>query len=561
MRLCVCCAVLVLSSCASLARADVVINEVLYDDGGTDDREFAELYNNGTEPVDIGGWTLGGQDITGANPSTTIPASTVLAAGATWVIGDPNVTNVDQTITANSFFENDAETLELRNSAGVLQDAVVYETNKGSTTASTGYGTLPADVAAQVGGGASSPGIWGNHQTNDAGASPLNGTLSSLARYVDGRDTNNNGRDFGLRPPTPGANNNPLNVTSYTVPDVSSQSPGTSLTNWGSAFAPPRVIQPTVADVLNPNAITAPPTGSDRALVEWDTTGGGNAGSAPETFNQPGKASFDIYAYLDTNDLPVMSNSAGTQFTGSEVTVYTIGGIDALNNLTDLSGATTIGNASGNGTTGVAWVYEKVGLGAAPGNTPVSEKLFLVDANDGGDSAIGGGMDWTILATVDLSSTPSGWHRLSISIGSNPGDYNNNGIVDAGDYVVWRKAAATDTLPNDPTPGVVDASDYGVWRSHFGNTGGSGVAMFDDQTFSFTTEPFVGAFGVAYRENTQLGADTTPDAIMRPATFVQYGPAMPGSGSSLNGAAVPEPGTLVLAIASVLAAGFVRPRR
>jgi hypothetical protein len=56
-----------------------------------------------------------------------------------------------------------------------------------------------------------------------------------------------------------------------------------------------------------------------------------------------------------------------------------------------------------------------------------------------------------------------------------PGDYNNNGIVDAGDYVVWRDNLNTSvTLPNDTTPGTMPA-DYSVWRNHLGTTVGGGA--------------------------------------------------------------------------------------
>ncbi len=55
------------------------------------------------------------------------------------------------------------------------------------------------------------------------------------------------------------------------------------------------------------------------------------------------------------------------------------------------------------------------------------------------------------------------------------GDYNDDGIVDAADYTVWRDNLGTSaTLPNDPTPGTVDESDYAVWKSHYGQTAGSG---------------------------------------------------------------------------------------
>ena len=40
------------------------------------------------------------------------------------------------------------------------------------------------------------------------------------------------------------------------------------------------------------------------------------------------------------------------------------------------------------------------------------------------------------------------------------GDYNLNGIVDAADFVVWRKGLGTTYTPDD----------YNVWRDHFGQT-------------------------------------------------------------------------------------------
>lgn len=50
-----------------------------------------------------------------------------------------------------------------------------------------------------------------------------------------------------------------------------------------------------------------------------------------------------------------------------------------------------------------------------------------------------------------------------------PGDFNNDGIVDAADYTVFRDNEGTSNiLPNDPTPGVVDSTDYDLWVENFG---------------------------------------------------------------------------------------------
>lgn len=53
------------------------------------------------------------------------------------------------------------------------------------------------------------------------------------------------------------------------------------------------------------------------------------------------------------------------------------------------------------------------------------------------------------------------------------GDYNTNGVVDAADYVVWRKSAGTGSvLANDPIGGTIGLAQYSQWRAHFGQSGG-----------------------------------------------------------------------------------------
>jgi hypothetical protein len=51
------------------------------------------------------------------------------------------------------------------------------------------------------------------------------------------------------------------------------------------------------------------------------------------------------------------------------------------------------------------------------------------------------------------------------------GDYNNNGVVDAGDYIIWRKKLNQSvTIPNDITPGTVVQQDHAEWKQRFGHT-------------------------------------------------------------------------------------------
>jgi hypothetical protein len=58
------------------------------------------------------------------------------------------------------------------------------------------------------------------------------------------------------------------------------------------------------------------------------------------------------------------------------------------------------------------------------------------------------------------------------------GDYNDDGTVDAADYVVWRKYEGTmTTLPNDPHGGTIGAAQYNEWAANFGETAPGGGSL------------------------------------------------------------------------------------
>jgi hypothetical protein len=72
-----------------------------------------------------------------------------------------------------------------------------------------------------------------------------------------------------------------------------------------------------------------------------------------------------------------------------------------------------------------------------------------------------------------------------------PGDYNDDGTVDAADYVVWRdnEGAPHGTLPNDINGGTIGPPQYNTWRAHFGEPTGEGTAAANSFTNATVPEP------------------------------------------------------------------------
>ena len=234
------CGTIALLWATGLVSAQVVINEFAYDDTGTDDVEFVELYNAGSTAVDISGWTLqSGDQLTGDNNADyTIPSGTVLQPGDYYVIGSGNVPNVDLVVGANNLFENDNEWTVLRDANGNVVDAIAYETNKAPDLTTW----VPADVIPQLG-----PGVWGNYITLQVSAT-TDDTLLSIGRWRDGYDTNNNGNDFGHMPWTPGAANNPNVFSGSMVMNFDSLNVYDFVPNLSGSFRAPRAIDPTQGD-------------------------------------------------------------------------------------------------------------------------------------------------------------------------------------------------------------------------------------------------------------------------------------------------------------------------
>lgn len=172
-----------LSSCITLtSHASVVINEIDYDQPGTDTAEFIELFNSGSSAVSLDNFTI--ELINGNNSSSyrtiNLSSFSIKANGYFVVCGDANlVANCDYSFTTtNSWMQNGAPDGVGLYQNTTLLDSLSYEGVLFPLT--EGDQLLVIDNAIDV---------------------------FSIARIENGVDTNNNADDFQLGCITPGTIN------------------------------------------------------------------------------------------------------------------------------------------------------------------------------------------------------------------------------------------------------------------------------------------------------------------------------------------------------------------
>lgn len=118
--------------------AQVVINEIMYDLPGADSgREWVELYNSGSGPVDTTGWKL--IDASSHNAWTATQGNLVLPAGGYAIISNDTALFLTDWpgFTGNLFkatftLPNTSGTLSLKDVAGAIVDTVTYNSQTGA---------------------------------------------------------------------------------------------------------------------------------------------------------------------------------------------------------------------------------------------------------------------------------------------------------------------------------------------------------------------------------------------------------------------------------------------
>lgn len=133
--------------------------------------------------------------------------------------------------------------------------------------------------------------------------------------------------------------------------------------------------------------------------------------------------------------------------------------------------------------TGSAALAGRLEIELDAGFVPEAGNIFEIVSADGGITGTFDTVTFPPLPTglefglIYGSNTVTAEVRIDSTAAGLPGDYNNDGTVDASDYSVWRdKLGSAVALANDDTPGV-GQDDYTRWVNNFGQSLlGGGIA-------------------------------------------------------------------------------------
>ena len=179
-------ATMVLSGVAASTQAAVIINEIDYDQPGSDAAEFVELFNPDINPISLDGYTLDLLNGTSGNAykSFDLTGLTISANGYLVICGNTlSVANCNIDTASTSWIQNggsdgDAVALFLN---GSVVDAIAYE----------GIGGYLGDYA----------------EGNSFTSADSNSIHMSIARLPNGFDSDYNAGDFSSACITPGSAN------------------------------------------------------------------------------------------------------------------------------------------------------------------------------------------------------------------------------------------------------------------------------------------------------------------------------------------------------------------
>jgi autotransporter-associated beta strand protein len=332
-----------------------------------------------------------------------------------------------------------------------------------------GAATQNLVLAATIGGDAATPMVW---------QGPLTGTTPG-SLFLYGNNTFSGGVDLNTTAGLSFNNNNSF---------------GTGPIQWGfnaSSGTSFTIAAPAASSPITINNTMVTKTASTLVMSEF---------AKPVTWAGPwtlaaGTSTLDLRANVDTTISGIVSGADGT----SALTKISSGKL-TISGTNTYAGGTTISA----GTLELSGAPAKLGTG----NVTATGTGTLLAIDSGVTNAIGDSSTLSLggFATMTLGSgvndkistlildgvqQPAGTYGSSQSGAVNKrdvyfsgtgiltvgpsilaGDYNNDGVVNAADYVVWRKNVGqpSQSLPNDTTGVIVGQAQYNLWRSNFGGT-------------------------------------------------------------------------------------------
>jgi autotransporter-associated beta strand protein len=176
--------------------------------------------------------------------------------------------------------------------------------------------------------------------------------------------------------------------------------------------------------------------------------------------------------------------SGGTEVSGGTLSASGASASFGAGNITVTGGTLSIASGVANAIDDMATLSIS-GAGIVNLGEGVNDLIaaLTLDGTPGVPGTYGSSMS---IADYQFDQWFSGTGIVTISTAVLAGDYNDDGKVDAADYLIWRKNEGTiNVLPNDnEIGGTVGAAHFNLWRANFGTTadGAAAVAHFPPQS-------------------------------------------------------------------------------
>ncbi|MFO0788570.1 MAG: hypothetical protein U0805_03870 [Pirellulales bacterium] len=328
-----------------------------------------------------------------------------------------------------------------------------------SGVGSTPYSGFVINAGWTINGPISGPGglmLNGLARTDGGPAAPTASVLGSQSQILTLGGTNTYGGgtliNFGTLVATGGS----------AIPNTSTVEISTN-SSWGGGN--------TVVSTLN-TAVLQIGTSTVAATETIGSLKGGNATRGSVSILNSGSSLITGADNSTTTYSGAISGAGSLQKTGTGT--FTIDGAKSYTGDTKVLGGTLSTNSASLADTADVYLTTGSFFNLNFAGTDTIDSLFI-----DGTSVATGTWGGTGSGATHISTLLTGTGLLQVTTVAAPpgvpGDYNNNGVVDAADYVLWRDGGP---LQNEvDTPGTVNNADYDAWRARFGNTSGSGSSL------------------------------------------------------------------------------------